>query len=173
MPSFRSGRVSSLNFCTKLFRVVIFTAGKKIRILSNPVDKTYVNRCPISTTPPAVENPCGKICGECGKVFVFNRYSGLLEFGGAVWKTLCIAVRHFVGFPPACYVTGFRKILPVIKTEKCSECGAICLTKTSGPLSGEQNFVKIRQNNFRYLLPVPGNTVFIRKMQGGSPCRVK
>ena len=123
------------------------------RLWKTPVEKSVENveKYSFSTGIPA----CWNSVGLCGKPCALP----------------CAILSDFR--PPACYVTGFRKILPVIKTEKCSECGAICLTKTSGPLSGEQNFVKIRQNNFRYLLPVPGNTVFIRKMQGGSPCRVK
>ena len=52
------------------------------------VDNTYVNSRCIHISPGAVENSCGKVCGECGKVRVFNRYSASLGPCPPLWKTL-------------------------------------------------------------------------------------
>ena len=72
-------KLSSINFCTKDSVVVIITTCEKIRNLFNPVEKLYVNLDCIQPFRPPVENLCGKTCGECGKVVVFNSYSGVFN----------------------------------------------------------------------------------------------
>ena len=81
-------KLSSLIFCTKKGAVVKITRCKKVRILSGIVDSFYVNPPCIILFHLPVENPCGKGCGECGKVRVFNSYSASLENPGSMWKTL-------------------------------------------------------------------------------------
>ena len=51
----------------------------KVRNLSKCVIKTYVNPVNANCSAPAVKKACGKTCGECGKVWVFNRYFAGLE----------------------------------------------------------------------------------------------
>jgi hypothetical protein len=48
--------------------VVKNTGSEKIGILSDYVERDYVNSHCISTGMGPVENSCGKSCGECGKV---------------------------------------------------------------------------------------------------------
>ena len=35
-----------------------------------------------------MENPCGKGCGECGKLPVFNRYLACCPYARRLWKSL-------------------------------------------------------------------------------------
>lgn len=46
----------------------------------------------MSTTVDTVDNPCGKLCGECGKLAVINRYFRVMQKFTQLWKTMCIAV---------------------------------------------------------------------------------
>ena len=70
-------------------------------------------------TPP-VENPCGKTCGECGKLRVFNRYSAPLDFHHSLWKP-CISICIICGLvaEPLCYVAAGKQI-PCGKRERKS-----------------------------------------------------
>ena len=52
------------------------------------VENNYVNHSCISTVLQPVENPCGKLCGECGKGLVFNRYFASLPCASTMWKSL-------------------------------------------------------------------------------------
>ena len=67
------------NFCTKKIAVVKTTEGEKIGTLSILVVFDYVNRFVYPLFTRAVERGCGKSCGQCGKVCVFNRYSDLFN----------------------------------------------------------------------------------------------
>ena len=74
--------------------------------------------------PPPVENHCGKPCGECGKLIVFNRYSGCGGFctgGGKTAETFRNSSRG--GALRLCYVTGFRKALPEKIPRNCCQPG--------------------------------------------------
>ena len=86
--SIHSSSLSSLIFCTKKCPVVKTTGCEKVRNLSEAVELIYVNPICINCFHPPVENPCGKGCGECGKVRVFNSYFASLENPGSMWKTL-------------------------------------------------------------------------------------
>ena len=75
-------------FCTKKGAVVKNTSREKVRNLSYSVESFYVNSGCIFYFQFPVENPCGKGCGECGKVRVFNSYFASLKNPGSMWKTL-------------------------------------------------------------------------------------
>ena len=71
---------------TKKFDVVKFTDERKIRKLQN------VTKCIMlihSFSPQdfsAVENSCGEVCGDCGKLWVFHRYFSLFPSPPPVHK---------------------------------------------------------------------------------------
>ena len=70
--------MSSPVFLHKRNAVVKKTIAEKVgnsRIVSN---QNYVNKSEYPQERSPVEKPCGKVCGECGKVVVFNRYFGFL-----------------------------------------------------------------------------------------------
>ena len=64
----RRPSLSSMIFCTKKGAVVKNTGREKVRNLSDEVESVYVNSGCIICFHSPVENPCGKGCGECGKV---------------------------------------------------------------------------------------------------------
>ena len=47
----------------------------------------------------AVEKPCGKPCGECGKLLVFNSYSQHIRFstGEITTAAACVKIKAFLG----------------------------------------------------------------------------
>jgi len=51
-----------------------------------------------------VDNSCGKTCGECGKLWVINRYSDLFKNHPQLWN-FCIPVCIIPGSPVFCCVT--------------------------------------------------------------------
>ena len=53
---------------------------EKVGKRSNYVVIFYVNQIGYPPRFRPVEKACGKVCGECGKVRVFNRYFAGLEF---------------------------------------------------------------------------------------------
>ena len=54
------------------------TIAEKVEKCRKGSKGNYVNKSEYPQESPAVEKPCGKVCGECGKVGVFNRYFGFL-----------------------------------------------------------------------------------------------
>lgn len=80
--------LSSLNFSTKETDVVIFTTVEKVGNSTKGVVSIYVNPDFSQVFISAVENSCGKNCGECGKLLLFNRYSACFHFSTAVEKWL-------------------------------------------------------------------------------------
>ena len=73
-------RLSSAIFRGKMTAVVKKAMKEKVGKRSNYVVIFYVNQTGYPQRMRPVEKGCGKVCGECGKVRVFNRYSGTLEF---------------------------------------------------------------------------------------------
>ena len=78
-----------------------------------------------SIFPPffLVENPCGKTCGECGKLKVINRYFASLPFHGPgrlpnFWADF--PVMFPAGF--SIYVTGITATLSVRLSRKSWSC---------------------------------------------------
>ena len=120
-----------------------------------------------------VENPCGKTCGQCGKLRVFNSYSVSFPRGANLWKSPDTGLHNSaVTVFPACYVTARfpsgqgifrRKSLDVVKK---------CCQKPSPPGPGQNIFVENRQNKWLYHPPLPGNTFPIRFFRRSS-CREK
>ncbi len=78
--------VSRGNFCTKNLGVVIITGVEKIGNRTLFVEYIYVNRILHIRFFLPVEKHCGKACGECGKVWVFNSYFDYLKGVQPVWK---------------------------------------------------------------------------------------
>ena len=81
-----------------------------------------------STFPPFfhVENPCGKTCGECGKLKVINRYFASLPFHSQGWLPNFWAdfpVMFPAGF--SIYVTGITATLSVRLSRKSWSCKQI------------------------------------------------
>ena len=72
--------LSSAIFRGNLTAVVKKAMKEKVRKGSDYVANFYVNQIEYPQRRHPVEKGCGKVCGECGKVRVFNRYSGGLEF---------------------------------------------------------------------------------------------
>ena len=72
--------LSSAIFRGNLTAVVKKAMKEKVRKGSDYVANFYVNQIEYPQRRHPVEKGCGKVCGECGKVRVFNRYSGTLEF---------------------------------------------------------------------------------------------
>jgi hypothetical protein len=66
--------MSSPEFCTKTQLPGKITTVEKIGTLSKAVVFFYVTRRLSTPNFSTVENHCGKVCGECGKLNVFNRY---------------------------------------------------------------------------------------------------
>ena len=73
-------RLSSAIFRGKMTAVVKKAMKEKVGKQSDYVVIFYVNQTGYPQRMRPVEKGCGKVCGECGKVRVFNRYSGGLEF---------------------------------------------------------------------------------------------
>jgi hypothetical protein len=112
--------LSSPEFCTEKTAVVIITRAKKVGDLSKSVDSIYVNPNCIRSLLITVENPCGKSCGECGKVKVFNRYFASLDLVLPMWKTLYTGLHNLVQvWFPSCYVTAARKFFPAENVRNC------------------------------------------------------
>ena len=80
--------MSSVIFCTTKHAVVKITRVEKVQILFQRVETIYVNWKCILRVFDLVENSCGKGCGECGKVWVFNSYSASFEIWCPMWKTM-------------------------------------------------------------------------------------
>ena len=101
--------LSSTDFLHKEKTVVKNTTKVKVRKKSQNVETHYVNRNEYSTGTVAVEKCCGKVCGECGKLMVFNRY-----FASLGKLSRCIPERIMGGFLwlREHYVIGIRKGIP-------------------------------------------------------------
>ena len=105
--------------------------------------------CEYPQDPFPVDNSCGKICGQCGKLWVINRYFASLEFIPILWIgwiRLCIFPEE-VG-ERTCYVTAAqikcsdktgRKSLQIVK----NRCQFLLPFSTSPDF-----FVKNRQKTF-------------------------
>ena len=81
---------------------------------------------PIFTLIFHVENPCGKTCGECGKLKVINRYFASLPFHSQGWLPNFWAdfpVMFPAGF--SIYVTGITATLSVRLSRKSWSCKQI------------------------------------------------
>ena len=83
------------------------TEEEKIGKLSAFVAFDYVNCFAYPLFSNAVERACGKTCGQCGKVWVFNRYSGSFHTGPNCGK-FCIDRCIEPGFPVYPRVTSMR-----------------------------------------------------------------
>ena len=70
--------------------VVKKTIAKKVEKSRNRSKGSYVNESEYPQEIRAVEKPCGKVCGECGKVAVFNRYFGFFKMRKRVYKPVHI-----------------------------------------------------------------------------------
>ena len=70
----------ALKFCTRKCSPGKITTVEKIGILSKKVDIFYVTPCFYTPNFSTVETACGKVCGECGKLNVFNSYFACQQF---------------------------------------------------------------------------------------------
>lgn len=150
-------------FCTNLPPVVNITTCGKVGSLSQAVETDYVNQPRPVFPAPAVDNNCGQPCGECGKLWVFNRYSASFGTPAPVWKTWPSGLHNIgSGGRFSCYVTvparaDFRRTV-----RNCSDFPAICPSKKEAPRSSVLKFVEIPQ--------APAST---RDFQKSSPSPVK
>jgi len=113
IPEALPKNLSRPDFLHNFFPVVKITTPEKVSNWSNSVCFFMLIKSECSQHPGAVENPCGKTCGKCGKLMVINRYSVLFPPSRPLWKSVYKRL-HNAGFPllRTCYVTARRKILP-------------------------------------------------------------
>ena len=147
------------------------TTRAKMRKKSQNAEKNYVNENEYFVWNGAVENPCGKVCGECGKLMVFNRY-----FVSLHRRSRCITGRIMRGFHRLHrhYVIAERKGIPGElwrKSWACCESGC----KKRGTIGWFQKiFGKNAQILLRYELGTAGDTEWQQRKRSQpeeSACR--
>ena len=166
--------LSSMIFCTKKIAVVIITGCKKVGILSKPVDNTYVNPDCIFIFRGTVDNLCGKSCGECGKVRVFNSYSAFLENRFPMWKTLHKHL-HTVRSGRLRFMLRHRRkeVLSSIKSSKMFKTAVILtVKKMRGPLL-RKIFCRNNQKIFSVSTLCFGKYFLYPLYSRRTPCREK
>ena len=89
-----------------LYNAVDFFLCRKRGKKSKPGKNSYVNRFAYGLWISLVDNSCGKLCGECGKLPVINRYFSPLLFW-PLWKG-CIRKMHNLWNTPGFFVLCFQ-----------------------------------------------------------------
>jgi hypothetical protein len=88
-----------------------------------------------------VENSCGKTCGECGKLLVFNRYSGVSSHMPRLWKSLHTGL-HKTGYKVVTEKLRYRRELMKVlrKWPKKLHPWGKSLSKAVGGAAWDRNF---------------------------------
>lgn len=107
----------------------------KLHNLSHQVEWTYVNHScifpPCGKLWTVVENPCGQLCGECGKLMFFNSYSALPPPGRGCGDP-CIPGRIILSRSPGITGYGNRPQLP-FPAKNLRECSVLSAFSPSAP----------------------------------------
>ena len=133
-----------MNFCTKGRAVVKNTRREKVRNLSDTVEFIYVNSGCIIYLHMPVENSCGKVCGECGKVRVFNRYSAPLEIRSSMWKSPHKGLHNSGPLPPRLMLRyHLQEVLSSRKSSKLLKPAVILTVKNFSPPAKQKYFCEM------------------------------
>ena len=164
-----SGALSREKFLHKKPPMVKSTTRKKVGNPSKTVAGSYVNQIEYPQFTEAVDNTCGKTCGECGKLRVINRYFASLRFPPSLWKTgipVCIILRRDA--ERLCHAALGRKVFPEERKRKSLQIVKNRCQILLPALAPPDFFVKNRQKIFWYHLTAPGNTFGKRSGPAGA-----
>ena len=174
LPTNWNTSVSSMIFCTKKGAVVKNTRREKVRNLSCSVESFYVNSGCIFYFQFPVENPCGKDCGECGKVWVFNRYFGSLKIRCPMWKTLHTMMHNRASLrQPIMLRYRLQEVLSSRKSTKLLKPAVILTVKSFSPFLLQKYFCEMWQIQFPGIIFPVREILSLFTFARRLPCREK
>ena len=127
---------------------------------------------PASPAVLTVENPCGKTCGECGKLKFINSYFGSLDSlsGGSKGASAVFITFIFMGNRTH-YVTVLWMLFPAETRRKSWIAVIKCCQRPASKGVMPKFFVQLTQKCFWYRMSPAGDTVVITIYTGGTPCK--